>query len=397
MWPVNLHFFSNKLGQGKNHLHYLFKKIEIFILLVLILFYVYSTRDLAWYWSSLLILPLSILNFFLVVYVARAIRVRLTKQGQRPIPELIVLMVILFGMIILFYWQDKMILFWLVTILLLWFTVQLYAGRSGLFYTGFVGVLLFSLVVFSHGLLYLEKRLLLWGMHYYHHLALVELLKNKRWQLKKSAKNRQYSLDDIVAKQGLKLSLPLPERLWLHDSRLVGFIYGMPEPGLALAYISASQQDPYASPALGLYLADQSLVPAQKNVGNSELTEAPNKTLQIEANKKQQVETMLIKLGVDVAKSLERRKDVGEVANIHYNGLHELEFVDKKQQIRGIGYSYDDLLNQETMHLYLFFAPLSPQLSLIYLSLEETSILTKPGQVSNQIHRLMQSITATHK
>ena len=329
---------------------------------VMALFYLYYVEYHAWLWRLSLVIPIVFLNYTILTHATKIIQKRLQGTQIQLRLELMIAFGLLLGLGILFFMQKNIILVSIVIGFFTWLFIQVYLQNTGVFYVSFIGLLLFILVMTSYNGIHLQERLLFkLSDHYTAYLAR-RTLQQRKWQEQHLSDGKLYILESFL---GHALKLHVPKNMWFHDSYSSGQPYGYPELGVALAYISASQQHLYAPPALGIYWVKKSQILLPPRIYNQN----PNPSKRQLAHKMRLNNKELRRL---VWQALEQRKMSGGIDHIRYEGLKTIHPVDlpaasNSYPIQAMQYTYLDLMSNEKMRLWLLFPQHTSKPLLAYL------------------------------
>ncbi|MBX7056876.1 MAG: hypothetical protein K1X75_02330 [Leptospirales bacterium] len=230
--------------------------------------------------ALLLALPPVALGAAAIALLGRWMIGRMQLISLRPLPELILL---LLSAAFLILTQALRAGPWSMPVLLGFLAAALLAlrlGRTGIFVTTTLGLAMLALLV---SLLLLHAALERGWLYLQYSIQQSErsLSAEEAWQADQQG---AWTMLSGRSASGQWLRLRLPSRLHWSDGIERGFVYGAPELGRALLYISARREDPLAPPALVLYLSPE--------LGQEEM-----------ASK--------------LAASLQHRRNLGEVRDIH--------------------------------------------------------------------------------
>jgi hypothetical protein len=309
------------------------RRPELPITLFALLFYIYQLWHLPALWIASLILPALGVTFGLVYGARRLIGRRLASENLRPLPELGLSFALCLAIYLTDFVKENVFALLLPLLFFLWLLWASRTRRIGVFYTGFIGLLLLALSIFSYRLLYIEERLLEDLTFYLRRRELVATLEHRyQWVAGSSGERATQTLR--MADRPV-IGLTLAPGMVFHDARLISFIYGVPEPGTALCYLSISQQDPFAVPAVAIFAAPQDVALNDEGARTAYLREA-------------------------VERALAHRRRAGEIERLEFRGPLPLPGYLRLPSLgnaAGIQYSYFDRLLEEDVRLALFVAP----------------------------------------
>ncbi len=227
------------------------RRPEIPLTIVAGVFYAVSLRHLPSFWIVLLTLPVMILNYLLLYLGRRFLRARLARGELRMGLELLLAAVALLGLHLTDFVKDDLLAAWLSAAALLWLLALARFGRPGPFYTVFIGIMLFTLGVFSQRFVFLEERLAAVAARYVaEYQARAERENAYRWE------EGNDGLRELYVRGRRVIRIVVPENLHFHDGRTSADPYDVPRPGLPVFYLSGSPTDPFAAPAVGVYFLD---------------------------------------------------------------------------------------------------------------------------------------------
>ena len=294
------------------------------LLLLAATFYVYRASYLPWFW----LLPLAGivigLNALLLWQGTRILRRRLSKPRLKPTAELA-----LAGLIVLvFFVWDFAQLAWPMAILpllvLIWLLLEaLVFRRPGVFYAGFVGLLLFFLAVNSYRMIRVGSYLIGLGLQYQARSEAREQLPENAWETR-VIHGEPYR----VLRQGTEdlIRLPLPTDMYFFDARVVSLSADLIPPGFPICYVSSSPTDPFASPAFFLF-------------------RIPGRIAGAEVGRK------------SVEQSLRQRMDAGELTSLAPEGAIQLESPPAAVPLSGFGWRFRDLVFEEDARMRFLLTP----------------------------------------
>ncbi len=325
-------------------------------------FYLYQLAHLPLLWRLLFVL-IGVLVTWALIFAARIwLGRRLSRPGLRLGPELLIAGILVLAL----YWTDFVLDSWFVAILpgafWLWLLWLSWSRQPGPFYTGFVGLLLFVLAVFVYRLLFVQEWLYGYAAYYAQRQAAVaELERRYRWEEQEDSRTL-YRADRPA------LTVPQLPGVWFHDSRLISFVYGVPEPGIGICYLSASEQDPFAVPAVAIFRADRLraaagdglFVPVQNEAGDADALAdlrpgAPGSEPLFELGPEAEA---FLRESVERAFLFRRRN--GEIENLTYRGKTRMPAFLRMRgmhQAPGLYYSYRDRVLEEEARLTLYVTP----------------------------------------
>ncbi|MCR9141582.1 MAG: hypothetical protein NXI24_04960 [bacterium] len=304
-------------------------------------FYLHQLEHLPLLWR-LLFAAVGVAFTWGLIYAGRIwLRQRLAQSELRLGPELVVAGILVAGV----YWTDFVRESWQVVILpiafWLWLLWLSWRGRVGAFYAGFVGLLLFVLAVSAYRVLFVQEWLYGYAAYYSQRQAAVaELEQRHRWEQSDGGRTL-YRSDNAV------LRVPELPGVWFHDSRLISFIYGVPEPGVGICYLSASEQDPFAVPAVAVFQANRLLNATGREVFSK--SAAPELS-----------ESAIEFLRDTVERAMLLRRRNGEIESLEYRGPTRLPAFLKLKDLNespGILYTYRDRLLDEDARLIMYLTP----------------------------------------
>lgn len=309
-------------------------------------FYLYQLEHLPWpFW--LLFSWVGIGFTWVMVFAARRwLTRRLAQPAVRLGPELLISGALIIAISGTDFFQES----WFVIILpgafWLWLVWVSWSRQVGVFYTGFIGLLLFVLAVSAYRVLFVQEWLYGYGSYYLQRQAAVaELERRYRWE---AGEERRilYRSNEAV------LSVPILPGVWFHDSRLISFIYGVPEPGIGICYLSASEQDPFAVPAVAIFQTEQ-----LKQAVGSDLFETVSGSTGPALELSPQAESYLRE---SVERAVILRRKNGEIESFEYRGKTRLPPYLQLEELGdapGIYYTYRDRLLEEEARLILYITP----------------------------------------
>ena len=286
-------------------------------------FYISFSWHLPWLWIVVFVLPVAVLNYVLMYAGRSLISQRLADPNLRLYPELGIAALLV---VVLFFTDALVETIWIALLpplLVVWLVLLSYQRKAGVFYTVFSGLMLFGMVVFSYRLLYLEERLLILVHQYFRLQELRELVleRSLRWDTQDQ---------DRFLRRGDEtyLRVRVPEKLEFHEAGRAGAIYGLPLAGLPLCYLSSSTQDPFAPPALALFLN-------QAEMSDQALRSAAR-----------------LALG--------HRVNAGEIGELLFRGERELPEDVLGIDLKGVVYEFRDLVYEKQIRMELYRTPAYP-------------------------------------
>ncbi len=333
------YFLANQIKFGY---YLLIEKPEFPLSLIAFLFYFFYTKYLNFQISITIAILTSFMNFLLFVWGRKKIQDRLRQKDIILFVELgisILLLLILFIVIELKQTLLIQIEFFILASLLISFSFK----KVGFFYTFFTGILIFSLIFFSYQLIILQERMVIWALYRSQREALSH---TGNWEKEKSLLSNKGENNYSLKLDKGKLVVTIPNGLWFHQGKSSGYDPGFPIIGEPLCYVSASKQDPYAPPVLGLYLK---IFPAHKK-------KTP-----------QEQESFFAEMKGLGKKVLGYRKNRGEIHRIRYEGRYKIAFGKKKQTkwneskevnrnqdiLDTVSYSYQQRRSEVKLYLHL--------------------------------------------
>ncbi|MEQ9366242.1 MAG: hypothetical protein RIF32_18530 [Leptospirales bacterium] len=358
-------------------------------------FYLYQLAHLPLFWR-ILFAGVGVLFTWGLIYTARVwLRRRLGQANLRLGPELAVAGLLVCGL----YWTDFFLESWFVVILpaafWLWLVWLSWRRRAGAFYAGFIGLLLFVLAVSAYRLLFVQEWLYGYASYYFQRQAAVaELERRYRWE--RGEDSRTLYREGVAV-----LTVPELPGVWFHDSRLISFIYGVPEPGVGICYLSASEQDPFAVPAVALFQADrlraavgsELFVPAREASGDAAKDEGAGVGAQV-FDLSPDAESYL-RESVERAVLLRRRN--GEIESLEYGGRTRLPAFLQLEDLDGapgIQYSYRDRVLGENARIILYVSP-DRRYVLVVNDAPESGLLFEPATLA-VLRRIRTNLQASH-
>lgn len=369
----NLKFFRERCAEVLRRAFALAtRRPELALSLVAGLFYVYQLAHLPLVWLCLFVWFALAVTYGLVYFARRVIARRLSGDTVRLGPELLIAGVL----IVAIYLTDFFRISWFVVLLpgafWLWLLWAAWARRVGTFYTGFIALLLFGLAVFVYRMLFIQELALGYGSYYLQRAAAVrELEQGYRWEQSGASAGTTPGAAGDPAQAASTHSLYLGDRpvlhveapigVTFHDARLISFIYGVPEPGIGICYLSASQQDPFSPPAVGIFQADPAAlgIAATHSAGSVDADDPTRATDAAPVSNRLNPKAEAYLRDV-VERALLLRRRNGEIDQLEYRGQTELpeylRLVDIGQS-RGIYYTYYDRVLEEHARLGLYVTP----------------------------------------
>jgi hypothetical protein len=292
-------------------------------LIIIAFFYFYHLRH--WWWPQLsLFLTLALaLNYVILRELRRRTVLRLQSAEFRPWPELALLAGALALAIALVPGPNRLQIAILAAVA--WTALYILARlrKTGVFYASFAGLALWLIAGGSYVFLNLEERLYLYVRYY---AARIDSAENSpdlvRWEESRGASGASVRRRFVEGVPDIELELP-PE-LSFHDGRVTAFVYGLPLAGAPVAFLSASERDPFAAPALAIYESDSPYDAAA--------------------------------LRREVEMILGQRRNAGETAELKYLGSDELSLEQAKLFHSAFSYEYRDLIFEEIVRLRVWIA-----------------------------------------
>lgn len=290
---------------------------------IIAIFYFYHLRH--WWWPQILLFltPALALNYVILRELRRRVALRMHAAEFRPWPELALLAGALTIVVALVPASERMriaalaIAGWAVLFAL----ARL--RKTGVFYASFAGLALWLVAGGSYLFLNLEERLYLYVRYYAARIYSAETAPDLvRWEESQVSSGASLRRRYVEGKPDIELEVP-PE-LSFHDGRVTAFVYGLPLAGVPVAFLSASERDPFAAPALAIYESDSPY-------------DAPALRREVE----------LI---------LGQRRNAGETADLTFLGDDELTLEQAKLFHSAFSYSYRDLVFEETVRLRVWIA-----------------------------------------
>ena len=269
----------------------------------------------------------------------RLLRRRLARADLRLWPELLIAA----ALCALIYFTDYVREGWLEWFLplggwlwLLWASIQ---GRTGVFYIGFLTLVVFVFAVFAHRVLFFQAWALNYVSHYLHQARSEESREQGyRWQ-DEAGPQKNTGIQTLYHNDQRRLSVTLPPQSFFHDGRQTSYLYGVPQPGEALCYISSSEQDPFALPAVGIF----------------RLPGTPRSDVALELDASEEAS-----LRDSVEHALVLRQRAGELDNLSYRGQTRLPIYAAHESLAGapgIVYEYHDRVLNESARLTVYLSP----------------------------------------
>lgn len=271
----------------------------------------------------LFLTPALALNYVVLRELRRRIALRMQAAEFRPWPELALLAGAL-GLLVAFAPASER---WRIAVLAVvgWAAMFGFARwrKTGVFYASFAGLALWLVAGGSYLFLNLEERVYLFARYY---AARINAAQNApdlvRWE--ESAASSGASLRRRYVEGAPDMELEVPPELSFHDGRVTAFVHGLPLAGVPVAFLSASERDPFAAPALAIYESD--------------------------------VAYNAVALRREVELILGQRRNAGETADLKYLGADELSLEQAKLFQSAFSYEYRDLVFEETVRLRVWIA-----------------------------------------
>lgn len=287
-------------------------------------FYVYHSWHLPFFLMILLLLPVVLINYAFARLALAAIRARFRKEKLNLWPELLVALCLL---VLLYFTDLKDKALWMVLIPVLyyfWLFLLSWLKHLGSFYTGFAGLILFTMIVSSYRLLHGEERLVLLLHYYWNRIQNLDVIQDElHWE----ESQREAKLYRLTRREKMQMELEIPARMFFRDSRLIRFKYELPEPGIPLAFISSNQFDMLAPPSMGVFMVE----------GHAQRT--------------------LWDLRDQVAMILGHRSNAAEISEIKFEGNIKLDPPLSSVKLRGLAWSYNDFTFARNIRMAIYFSP----------------------------------------
>lgn len=270
-------------------------------------FYIFHVLHFAWYFILLLTVPVIALNSIFAFFLWKLVRFRLQSLSALW-PEFLS-GTILLGVLYTLVFRGNITILIVLVLFLIWLFVQLQAKRSGNFYTGWTGIVLFSLILGSYRLLNLEGDLLVNAREYLERKRLREAALGRIHWEKKGPLDYILQLDGKAA-----LEIIIPEEMFFHGPE-----YFANGPGIPLGFVSASVSDPSVPPSVGFFEIQSS-----GTVDSDAL--------------KQEFEMILGQM-----------ENKGEIEKIKFVGQMEMKPPESKAPMQGMFWQYKDLSTSRNM------------------------------------------------
>ena len=290
--------------QSKFAASFLLERPEFPLTLIAFLFYFFYTEYLNSPISTIIAITTSLINFLLFAWGRKKIQARLRQKDIILLPEIgasILLLALSLGMDS----NTKLLIqieVFVFSALLLSFSFK----KVGFFYTVFTGILIFSSVFFSYRLIILQEKMILWALYRSQREASID---TGTWKKEKSLLSRRVEKSYSLRLDEGKLIVTVPNGLWFHKGKSSGYDPGFPIIGEPLCYVSASKQDPYALPVIGIYL----------------------KTFPFgEKKTSQDRESFFAEMQGLGKRTLGYRKKRGEIYGVHYEGRYQIAWQNKQ-------------------------------------------------------------------
>lgn len=314
-----VHRFPRILSLLRSVAHY----PERLALGIIAVFYIYHLRH--WWWPQILLFltPALALNYVILRELRRRIALRLQSAEFRPWPELALLAAALALLIALVPAPERLRIAILASAS--WVVLFAFARfrKTGVFYASFAGLALWLVAGGSYLFLNLEERLYLFARYYAARIHSAETAPDVvRWEESRASSGAALRRRYVEGKPDMEFEVP-PE-LSFHDGRVTAFVYGLPLAGVPVAFLSASERDPFAAPALAIYESDSAY------------------------------DATALRREVELI--LGQRRNAGETADLKYLGADELSLEQAKLFLSAFSYEYRDLVFEETVRLRVWIA-----------------------------------------
>ena len=290
------------------------------LLLLAAAFYIYRASYLPWFWLLPLTGVVIAINALLLWLGTRIVRRRLARPALQLRAELAVAT----GIAPFFFVFDFAQLAWPMSMLpllvLAWLLLEaLVLRRPGVFYAGFVGLVLFFLAVSSYRTIRGGSYLIGLALQYQARREAREQLPENAWETR-VIHGEPYR----VLRRGNEdlIRLPLPTDMHFFDARVVSMSADLIPPGFPICYVSSSPTDPFASPAFFLF-------------------RIPGRIAAAEVGRK------------SVEQSLRQRMDAGELTSLAPEGAIQLESPPAAVPLSGFGWRFRDLVFEEDARMRL--------------------------------------------
>ncbi len=210
------------------------------------IFYWFHASHMPWFYRLGLILPVCLFNYGAAYGSIRLLRKRLSVEKTILWPELTFAFVLSAALYIVEF-RGNITLFIIIIMYMAWIFSQFFLKNSGTFYTGVVGLFIFSTVLVSFQLMNMEADLVIASRNYFiHRQAAQKAALEIKWE--RAAGENRYILM-INAKKILELSLA--EELFFHGPEAAP--PGNPGGGRPLGFISSSRNDASMPPAVAIF------------------------------------------------------------------------------------------------------------------------------------------------
>jgi len=232
---------------------------------------------------------------------------------------------------------------------LLWLLLQILFRKGGLFYTGYTGLVIFSILLFSQRLLFVEEVGAFYAMRRLQRGVSDGEAAPLRWEQVRtvSGEPKRYRLTRNGA---LLLVVTLPPSLHFHDpaKKKPGFEH--PEPGVPVAFLSSSSDALETPPSIAIFELD----PRKENTAEGFIP--------------------------DFKMFLGYRKNTGELIDLVYEGVREFDA--GGIPIRGVFWSFLRDGRKERTGLYLLKTASGLQFALILNDIDVAGFPHHPARLS---------------